>query len=118
MIAAGTHTSAPPMPGMIESTVITVPQKIAPSMPTIQNAKPPRMPCASPISTVPLSVARVTDTNCSSMRSLSIFGHRQIRHDRLHEPRPAGEEEEHRVEHHDEVEEEHHRGASSSPRAR
>jgi hypothetical protein len=44
MIAAGTQTSAPPTPGMIDKTVITVPQKIAPSRPTAQNAKPPSTP--------------------------------------------------------------------------
>ena len=71
MIAAGTHTSAPPTPGMIDKTVITVPQKIAPSIPTAQNATPPSRPCATPIRIVPLSVARVTDTNFPTMRVLS-----------------------------------------------
>ena len=69
--AAGTHTSAPPMPGMIDSTVMTVPQKIAPSRPTAQNASPPSTPCATPIRIVPFSVARVTDTNVVIIRCLS-----------------------------------------------
>ena len=71
MSAAGTHTSALPMPGMIDSTVMTVPQKIAPSIPTAQNDRPPRIPCAAPVRIVPFRVARVTHTNLSSMRSLS-----------------------------------------------
>ena len=35
MMAVGTQTTAPPMPGMIDSTVITEPQKIAPSIPRL-----------------------------------------------------------------------------------
>ena len=69
--AIGTQMSAPPMPGMIDKTVITVPQKIAESSPTAQNASPPSVPWAMPMRTVPFSVARVTDTNFPSMRCLS-----------------------------------------------
>ena len=72
MITAGTHTSAPPTPGMIDSTVMTVPQKTGPSIPATQNARPPRNPCAAPMRIVPLSVARVTETNFSSIRCLSM----------------------------------------------
>src|SRR4029453_17008877 len=67
----GTQTSALPTPGMIDKTVITVPQKIAPSRPTAQNASPPSTPWAAPIRTVPFKVARVTETNLSSIRCLS-----------------------------------------------
>ena len=87
MIAAGAQTSALPMPGIIDNTVMTVPQKIAPSMPTTQNASPPITPCAMPVRIVPLSVARVTETNWSSMRSFVGIGDRQVAHDALEQRR-------------------------------
>lgn len=43
-IAAGIQMRAPPMPGIMDNAVITVPQKIAPSIPTAQKASPPSSP--------------------------------------------------------------------------
>jgi hypothetical protein len=62
IIAAGTHTSAPPTSGMTDSTTISNPQSTAPEIPRIANIMPPSVPCTIPMSSVPLSVARVTDT--------------------------------------------------------
>ena len=45
-----------------------VPQNTAPLMPATQNARPAKVPCTMPITSVPLSVARATDTNRSTMR--------------------------------------------------
>ncbi len=63
---AGTHTSAVPMPGMTDSTTITVPQNTAPWIPTTAKASPARLPWTMPIASVPLSVARETVTNLST----------------------------------------------------
>ncbi len=48
-----------------------VPQKAAPLMPTTAKARPPNPPCTIPITSVPFTVARVTETNLSTIRSSS-----------------------------------------------
>ena len=66
MIAAGTHTSAPPITGSSDKTIISSPSSTAPGMPRIANITPPSVPCTMPMRSVPLSVARVTETKrCS-----------------------------------------------------
>ena len=71
MIAAGTQTSAPPISGIIDSTIISSPQNTAPEMPRIANIMPLKVPCTMPMSRVPLSVARVTETKRCSINSCS-----------------------------------------------
>ena len=70
-IAAGTHTSPMPMPGISDDTTIRAPQNTALGMPATANAMPPRMPWIRPITATPLSVARVTERNLSSSRRSS-----------------------------------------------
>ena len=62
MIAAGTHTSAPPTNGRMDNTIISSPQSTAPETPRIAKITPPSVPCTRPMRSVPLSVARVTET--------------------------------------------------------
>ena len=62
---------------MIDKTTMTVPQKTAFSIPAMANAIPASPPCRRPISSVPLSVARVTEVNfCSITRSSALFSGR------------------------------------------
>ena len=53
---------------MMERTVITVPQKTAPSTPAMAKAIPARAPWTIPMSTVPFKVARLTEVNFSTIR--------------------------------------------------
>ena len=48
-----------------------MPQNSAPSMPAAQNDSPPSVPCTMPMTSVPRSVARVTETNLSRTCSFS-----------------------------------------------
>ena len=73
-MTAGTQTSAGPTPGMIEPTIIRVPQNTACPIPATQKASPPSVPCTTPITSVPLIVARATETNLPIIRSLSAGG--------------------------------------------
>ena len=47
------------MPGMIDRIIITTDQNAHPWIPTIQNASPARPPCTTPMTRVPLIVARL-----------------------------------------------------------
>ena len=68
MIAAGTHTNAAPIPGIIARIVMIVPYRAAPSIPATQNAMPAKAPWIMPITSVPLTVARVIDASWVSIR--------------------------------------------------
>ena len=109
-MTAGTHTSAPPSPGTIDRMVITVPQKMAPSMPATQNARPEK------------EALDDADEDRALERGAR-DRHEPLEHQRLvrgrqrHVPdagvqqrRPVDQEEEHRVEQHDEVKDEDRRG--------
>ena len=56
---------------MIESTAIRVPQKAAAGTPATAKASPAREPWRIPMTREPLMVARVTETNFSTMRNSS-----------------------------------------------
>ena len=71
MMTAGPQTRAVPIPGMMESTAMIVPQNTALGMPTTQKAMPARTPCNIPMTAVPFRVARVTEVNFASMRCSS-----------------------------------------------
>ena len=66
MTTAGPQTRAVPIPGMIESTAMIVPQNTALGIPTTQNAIPAKPPCNIPTMVVPFRVARVTEVNFSN----------------------------------------------------
>jgi len=71
MITPGSQTIAVPIPGTIDMTAATVPQKMALGNPTVAKAAPTSAPWTRPITAMPFNVARVTEVNLSSIRSSS-----------------------------------------------